>query len=105
MCVKTVGKHVLFKIFLILCCLFLQDWYQVFLDICNEILKIEAWVGGHLQPWRPTFTVVSWLLLQFCRFVLGWVIGALDNIILIVTWSLRFVTYWRDLVLHWLGLF
>ena len=90
----------------------LQDWYQVFQDMWAAFLRLEdvilrvgRHIAGHCQPWRPTVTVISWLGLQFCRFFLGWIIGALDNIILIVTWLLRFITYWRDLVFHWLGLF
>ena len=83
----------------------MQDWYQIYLDFMTEVRVAEALIDRLWQPWRPTFTVLSWLGLQGIRFFLGWVIGALNNILLIVSWLLKPLVMLRDCVVHWLGLF
>ena len=81
-----------------------QDWYQVYLDIGAEVRAVEALIERLVRPWRPTFAVLSWVALHFIRFFLGWVIGALNNIIFIISWLLKPLVMMRDSVVHWLGL-
>ena len=82
----------------------MQDWYQVYLNIGAEMRAIEARVERLLRPWLPTIAVLTWVALHLFRFFLGWVIGALNNIILIVSWLLKPVVFLRDSVIYWLGL-
>ena len=104
MYVKPVGKTVVFKMYLNLCLLFLQDWYEVYVNTGAGMRVIEARVERLVRPWLPTIVVITWILLQLVRFALGWVIGALNNIVLIVTWLSKPFVFLRDLVIYWLGL-
>ena len=105
MYVKPVGRTVVSKNVPDPLLFILQDWYLVYLDFLAEVRSVEAFVHRLLQPLRPTLIILSWLALQGVRFSLGWAIGALNNILWIVSWLLKPFVLLRDCVVYWLGLF